>query len=57
MLHIRVGVSLDNLFHLETYRPQTARHVIRIIKEKINANLVASPLVQVNGVTTNVEGQ
>lgn len=57
MLNLRVGISLDSLLDLETYQPQVALHLVPTKKEKINANLVAPPLVQVNRVATDVESQ
>jgi hypothetical protein len=52
-----IRLPLDNLLNLESCRTEVVYHLVRSEKVEVNANPVTLPLIKMNGVVADVEGQ
>ena len=57
MLDIRVRISFYDLLDFKPRRTEIKRHFVRAEEEEINTHFLAPPLIQVDGVVTDVECQ
>jgi hypothetical protein len=57
VLDVGIRLPLDQLLNLESCRTESTHHLVRMEKEEVHANLVTPPLIQMNGLVADVEGQ
>jgi hypothetical protein len=57
MLDGGIGLALDDLLNLKIRCRQVACHLVGLEKEKVHADRVSPPLVEVNGILSDVETQ
>src|SRR5262245_13131315 len=57
VLNVRIRVPLDNLLNVKACLMEVGCHLVRTKKEKVHADLLSPPLLQMNAVVADMESE